>query len=479
MDERPRNPDGESEDEELRLLGLTEPSDDPPEDAGEPEERRPIRARDFLRDDQDPDQFGSMPIVDPDAPPPGSASRGGGEPAEEGLESDGDPGVSLPHWTDPPTGEVPRIFASGDDDLDPWSTISSAQPRWSDQSGGWNESDLDALGDDLPPVAGRGERSESAVADDFFTFDSTEPEPEVYTVPRDPSEPYGGHGADPYAVGRAEGAGAAPGRNMGTAALVGVGLAAVALAALSVGAWATMGLVVVVLVLASAELLSTLRRVGYTPPALVGLAAVAALPLAAYWRGEPGLVLALFLTLVVALSWYLLGIAGEHAVPNIGVTLLTVVYIGVLGSFAALLLRSPHGVGLLLAAVLGPIAYDIAGLVIGRSMGRSPLSAVSPNKTIEGTVGGMLVALLVTVVVVGGLVGGGITPFDSVRNAFVLGVVLALVAPVGDLFESLLKRDLGVKDMGAMLPGHGGVLDRFDAILVALPATYYVARLVL
>ncbi|MGY6502080.1 MAG: phosphatidate cytidylyltransferase [Acidimicrobiales bacterium] len=458
MDERPRNPDGDDD----------EMWDDPDVGDDDVESRRPIRARDFLRDNADPAQFGALPIIDPDQPPPG------GHIDDEA----GEQVVSLPHWTDPPTGEVPQIFASGDDDLDPWSTVSGSQPRWSDQSGGWNEADLDALGEDLPPVAGRGERTEDEIADDFFTFDSTEPEPEVYTVPRDPAEPYGGAGADPYATGRAEGPGAA-GRNMGAAAVVGVGLAAVALVSLSVGAWLTMGLVVAVLVLASAEVLSTLRRVGYTPPALVGLTAAAAMPLATYWRGESGLVLAIVLTLVVSLAWYLLGVAGDHAVPNIGVTLLTIVYVGVLGSFAALLLRSPHGVGLLLAAVLGPIAYDIAGLFIGRSMGRSPLSAVSPNKTMEGTVGGMLAALLVTVVVVGGLVGGGITPFNTVGNAFVLGLVLACVSPIGDLFESMIKRDLGVKDMGTILPGHGGVLDRFDAILFALPATYYVALVVL
>ena len=186
--------------------------------------------------------------------------------------------------------------------------------------------------------------------------------------------------------------------------------------------------------------------------------------------------LALFLTLVVGLLWYLLDIGGEHAVPNLGVTMLSVVYVGVFGSFAALLLRGPDGTGMLLAAIIATVAYDVAGLFIGRSMGRAPLSVASPNKTVEGTIGGMVAALAAVVVIVGIV---GIHPFDSFGDALVLGVALAVVAPIGDLCESLLKRDLGVKDMGTILPCHGGLLDRFDGLLFALPTTYYLARVLL
>ncbi len=465
MDDRPTPPDGDDP-EGFRLLG-DDDLDSPTQRRSEPDagpdrfddeqERRPFRARDLL-DDPAPDEFGAVPIIGHDEPP-GST---GGDP---------DANV-LPHWTDPPTGEVPRIFSSGDDDLAPWATLSTSQPRWRDQSTGWDETDISALGEDLPRI---GLRDDSAASEEFFTFDDEEAPPDPFTVPRDPTDPHGRRNADPYAAGR----GAPATRNIGLAAAVGAGMAVAALVLFSIGSAATMALVVLVLVLASAELMSTMRRVGYSPPALVGLAAGAALPLASYWKGEPGLVLAVVLTIVVCLLWYLLGVGTEHAVPNIGVTLLTVGYVGVLGSFAALILRGPHGTGLLLAAILGPIFYDIAGLFIGRSLGRSPLSSASPNKTIEGTIGGMAVAFLVTWVGVGGVIGGGITPFNSPGNAFILAIVLAVVAPIGDLCESMLKRDLGVKDMGTILPGHGGVLDRFDAMLFALPATYYVAQVVL
>jgi phosphatidate cytidylyltransferase len=96
---------------------------------------------------------------------------------------------------------------------------------------------------------------------------------------------------------------------------------------------------------------------------------------------------------------------------------------------------------------------------------------LSPNKTWEGLVGGMVAA-----VVLGGIVGTLLAPWDgSISHGLALGLVVAIVAPIGDLCESMIKRDLGVKDLGTLLPGHGGVLDRFDAMLFCLPAVYYLA----
>jgi phosphatidate cytidylyltransferase len=152
--------------------------------------------------------------------------------------------------------------------------------------------------------------------------------------------------------------------------------------------------------------------------------------------------------------------------------MLAVTWVGLCGSYAALLLRAPDGVGLFLGAVVGTVAYDVGGLFIGRNAGRQPLSTASPNKTVEGLLGGCVVAIIVCVIY-----GASVAPFDGIWHGFALGLTVAVAAPLGDLCESLVKRDLGVKDMGGLLPGHGGFLDRFDALLFVLPSVWYLARL--
>ncbi len=384
----------------------------------------------------------------------------GPEPTPSEGEGEGE--VDLPHWTQPASGGDPG-------EADAWSALTSGEPQWGLEP------------ESAPPVTPVDQPTEAhafsfddvgAGVEDPSVFDPPllpPDEPAPYAAPAPVSEP----DAAPQERPPDDGA-----RNVPVAVGVGLGLAALALVCFAVGKAATVTLITVVLIVAAAEFFNALRVVGYQPATLVGLAATGAAPLAVYWRGEAALPLIVFLTLVFSLLWFLLGVGTERPVPNVAVTLLGVVYVGVLGSFAALMVDAPNGIGMLIAAVIVTVAYDVGGYLVGSSIGRSPLSPASPNKTVEGLVGGCLSAVGAAVVVVG---IGGLTPFGDtpggLGDALLLGLVAAVVAPLGDLAESMIKRDLGLKDMGSLLPGHGGLLDRFDALLFVLPATYYLVRL--
>jgi CDP-diglyceride synthetase len=268
-----------------------------------------------------------------------------------------------------------------------------------------------------------------------------------------------------------------PDRDLRTAVLVGVVFFAVALALFQVlGPLGGMIVAVPVLVYAAYEYFVAVNTAGFEAPMPVGVAAAAGMAIAAYNYGEAALPLVLVLAVAVSFLWYLVGAGGDRPVANIGVTLLGVGWIGLFGSFAGLLLGDPfgNGVALLLAAVVPTIGYDVGALFVGRSAGSRPLSAASPNKTIEGLAGGMILAIVAAVLFA--VAGGGVHPLDEWQEGLKLGLLVALVAPLGDLAESLVKRDLGIKDMGSVLPGHGGLLDRFDALLFVLPAVWYLAR---
>ena len=469
----------------------------------------------------------SLPIVTtedlarPSTSTPGLAPS----PADDGLLSVPTSGtVELPHWTAAATGEVPRVIigdVEDDEENARWSSFADQGPRWRDQSSGsWepddtgladliadstddeiglgaldtrdrlsdeeflNFDDLDVPQQDLPTARPRGS------FDDPISIQSEPARPARPTAPGSPRRPVTGapsRSAADSAVRRPtrrpgsgddDGTATPPatpsssGRDLPTALLVGLAIGVVALILFKAGPPFVVGLVFVILVLAAAELFTAVRRGGFRPATLLGLAACGALPLAVYWRGESAIPLVLFLLVLFGALWFILGL-GPNAVANLGVTLFGAVYVGVFGSYAALLVKVPtQGVSLLLVAVLAAVFYDVGGFFIGRQFGRTPLSVVSPNKTMEGLAGGMATSVVGVVLVA---VGFGFGPF-SLGQALVFGVVCAVAAPIGDLTESVIKRDLGIKDMGSLLPEHGGILDRFDGLLFVLPAAYYVSR---
>ena len=137
---------------------------------------------------------------------------------------------------------------------------------------------------------------------------------------------------------------------------------------------------------AAAELFGVLRQVGYEPVTLAGIAGTVGLVLGAYNNGPSAIPTVLFLTTAVCLLWYLVGAGGESPVMNIGVTLLGVLWVGMFGSFAALMLvRSARpGIGILLAAILGTVAYDIGGLFVGRNAGSQAAVGRQPEQDVGG-----------------------------------------------------------------------------------------------
>jgi phosphatidate cytidylyltransferase len=206
---------------------------------------------------------------------------------------------------------------------------------------------------------------------------------------------------------------------------VGVGFLGLALLLCSFGPPWAMALVLVSITVGAVELFSALRQAGYQPVTLAGLAATVGLVLGAYHRGEEAIPIVIALTVITCLLWYLFSAGGENPVLNIGATMLAVTWVGLCGSYAALLLRAPDGVGLFLGAVVGTVAYDVGGLFIGRNAGRQPLSTASPNKTVEGLLGGCVVAIIVCVIY-----GASVAPFDGIWHGFALGLTVAVAAPL-------------------------------------------------
>jgi CDP-diglyceride synthetase len=262
------------------------------------------------------------------------------------------------------------------------------------------------------------------------------------------------------------------GSELVTRVVTGVVMAAAGLLVLNAGPGPAAVLVSVIVALGVIELCGALRTQGYRPAGLVALLGSVGLVLGAYHGGESVFAGMAALVVPVTLLWYLSGVSKARPAAGVASTFLVFGYVGIMGGFAGLILAQRDGIGLLLGVVLCCVGYDIGGYLAGSRFGRRHIApSISPNKTVEGLLAGMAAS-----VVIGFILVGSISPWGRF-DALALGVVVAVLAPVGDLCESLLKRDLGVKDLGGLLPGHGGVLDRFDAMLFALPAVYYLIKL--
>jgi phosphatidate cytidylyltransferase len=371
----------------------------------------------------------------------------------------------LPHWTEPPTGAVPAIFAddSDPDDLDAWASVTGAAPRFRAEGSDWAESDF---ADDLSEQPGKlgaiGDETPVDEEEQFARDLDAKRSPRRVRAARATARP---PRAEPDAATQQP---SAP-RDLPTAIMTAAAVAVVAIICFT-RVWTTVALAAVIIGVATLELASSLQKRGLRPATLVALVACTMMPIAAYNYGTESYPVFFALVTIVSMLWFLWEITPGRPLPSVASTLLVFAYVGGLGGFAGLLLAGNDGVGLILGVALCVIAYDVVGFFVGSQFGHTAIAPkVSPNKTVEGTIAGMVAAVLV-----GAVVAGQIAPWTPGKGA-VLGVLAAIGAFVGDLCESMLKRDLGLKDFGSLLPGHGGVLDRFDSLLFCLPIAYYLA----
>jgi phosphatidate cytidylyltransferase len=203
------------------------------------------------------------------------------------------------------------------------------------------------------------------------------------------------------------------------------------------------------------------------PARLGGLLALAGLLLAALYGDQFQVLLVAVIALPLVFGLTL--VQPQPSVASIAVTLLGVYWIGFALAHAVLLRGLPHGLGIVLDVLVGTFLGDTGAYLGGRMFGHRPLApALSPKKTVEGLVIGMFFA------VVGVWIAGRYQDWLPGSHALVLGLGVALLAPIGDLFESFVKREAGAKDSGGLFGAHGGVLDRLDAVLFTAVVGYYI-----
>jgi phosphatidate cytidylyltransferase len=207
----------------------------------------------------------------------------------------------------------------------------------------------------------------------------------------------------------------------------------------------------------------------FHPIRLGGFLAVAGIVAAALYGAPIQILLAFAAGFLVIFLLTLASPVRSGATMAIAITLLGVLWIGLPLAYAVLLRDLPHGDGIVVDVLVGTFIGDTAAYLGGQAFGQRPLApGISPNKTVEGLAIGIVIGAVA--VWFAGLYQDWLSGWD----ALLLGVCVAAVAPLGDLFESLIKRDASTKDTGKLFGAHGGALDRLDAVLFAIPVGFYV-----
>ena len=260
------------------------------------------------------------------------------------------------------------------------------------------------------------------------------------------------------------------GRNLPVAIVSGVLLAVAFLGSIAIDAYLFLSFVAVIVLIGLVEVDHAVRKLGWRPATPIAVVAGMLMFFGTYVAGNVALVVGCGVLTLGTLLWVLLDRARRHVTQSISATLFMTLWVPFLGSFLGLLLARPDGKWYVMTTVAYSVSSDIGAYAFGTAIGRHKMMpSISPAKTWEGFIGGvatvLLLAAFVTPVVV--------EAFQA-WQALILGGVIALASTVGDLVESMVKRDLGIKDLGRIVPGHGGIMDRVDALLFAIPAAHLV-----
>jgi phosphatidate cytidylyltransferase len=267
--------------------------------------------------------------------------------------------------------------------------------------------------------------------------------------------------------------------------LVVIVLLPIGLALIYLGGWAYTGLIALILGLAAWEYVRLFRSGGYQPATFLIVAVSVLMPLARGWKAFSldGLILGSFILISMAYHVYAYERGRDQAATDFAITIAGGVYLGFVGSYLVSLRNLPEGLWWVLLALPSVWLADSGAYFIGRSFGRHKMSKrVSPKKSWEGYFGGILVGIIGTALLAmlwQYLAGRWPTQLGSASlitpmNGAILGLILSLLTVFGDLGESMIKRQVGVKDSGSLLPGHGGVFDRIDSWLWAGIISYFV-----
>ncbi|GAA5062922.1 phosphatidate cytidylyltransferase [Thermocatellispora tengchongensis] len=252
------------------------------------------------------------------------------------------------------------------------------------------------------------------------------------------------------------------GRNLPAAIAVGLGLGALVVGTLYTVKALFLVVVAVAVGIGVTELVNAFATRGIKVPAIPVVAGLAVMLGGAYWGGPASLVGAFALTVFVLLTWRMFQ-GEENYVRDAAASVLAAVYPALLAGFVGLLLAPDDGRERVVVFIAVTVASDIGGYAAGVLFGKHRMAPViSPKKTWEGFAGSALACMLVGAWLVTWLLDG------EIWQGALLGAVAVVFATLGDLIESVIKRDLGLKDLGSILPGHGGLMDRLDSLVATL-----------